>query len=188
MGIARNGADGVAFVLLVLASTPGLAAGTGVFVNGSELKPETLRALQQAYPVAIAAGRYWYDAQSGAWGLEGQPIAGQMLPGLALGGALKADASKGSSGVFLNGRQLTVGEKTYLEMLCQTPVLPARYWVTAQGMGGYEGGPPSFNLAQCPGLARGNGNGGARSSSRTYCDANGNCTSTGVLGTINTGR
>lgn len=182
-GLLRKG---LSVLILLLPAAPGEAAGSGVFVNGSELKPETLRALQQAYPVPIAAGRYWYDAVSGAWGLEGQPIAGQMMAGLVLGGPLKADASKGTSGVFLNGRQLTGGEKAYLEMLCQTPVLPARYWVAANGMGGYEGGPASFNLAQCPGLARNSG--GARSSSRTYCDGSGNCTSTGVLGYISTSR
>lgn len=175
--------------LVLLLPGSGLAAGSSVLVNGSELKPETLRALQQAYPVAIAAGRYWYDPLFGAWGLEGQPIAGQMMAGLVLGGPLKADAYKGTSGVFLNGRQLTGGEKAYLEVLCQTPVLPARYWVAANGMGGYEGGPASFNLAQCPGFARNNsGGGGARSSSRTYCDGSGNCTSTGVLGYISTSR
>ena len=174
-------------VALALLTGTACLAGTGIFVNGSELKPDTLRALQQAYPVPIAAGRYWYDALSGAWGVEGEPIAGQMVAGLALGGTLRPDASRGSSGVFLNGRQLTAGEKAYLEVLCQTPVQPARYWVLSNGMGGYEGGPASFNLAQCPGLARNTG-GGAKSSSRTYCDGNGNCTSTGVLGTITTGR
>lgn len=136
--------------------------------------------------MAIAPGRYWYDPVSGAWGLEGQPIAGQMIDGLALGGALRADASRGDSGVFINRRQLTQGEKRYLEQLCQTPVLPARYFVLANGLGGLEGGPPSFHLGQCPGLAGGAARGG--SSSRTFCDAGGNCTSTGVLGYISTTR
>jgi hypothetical protein len=107
-----------------------------------------------------------------------------MLPGLALGGPLAADASRGTSGVFINGRQLSVGEKLYLERLCQTPVVPGRYWIMANGVGGYEGGPAYFNLAQCPGVPQQNG--GARSMSRTYCDANGACTSTGILGSITT--
>jgi len=157
-----------------------------VVVNGQPLTAETLRALQQAYPVPIAPGRYWYDRVSGAWGVEGAPIAGQMIAGLALGGELRPDASRGNSGVFINGRQLTQGERAYLEQLCQTPVIPARYWILYNGIGGYEGGPPIFNLGQCPGLARQNN--APRSMSRTYCDGNGNCTSTGVLGTITTGR
>jgi hypothetical protein len=163
------------------------AAGesTGVIVNGVTLNAETVRALQQAYPVAIAPGRYWYDKVSGAYGWEGMPIAGQMMAGLALGGPLRADASRGTSGVFINGRHITVGEKAYIEQLCQTPVVLGRYWILFNGLGGYEGAPASFNLGQCPGPARQN-SAGARSSSRTYCDNNGNCTSTGVLGYITT--
>jgi hypothetical protein len=160
--------------------------GKAVVVNGLALPVETLRALQQVYPVPIAPGRYWYDRISGAWGVEGAPISGQMIAGLALGGELRADASRGNSGVYINGRQLTQPEKAYLEQLCQTPVVPARYWILYSGIGGYEGGPPIFNLGQCPGLARQND--APRSMSRTYCDGNGNCTSTGVLGTITTGR
>ena len=166
------------------AQTPGYDSPTAIHVNGAALSIDTVRALQQAYPVAIAPGRYWYDRISGAYGREGQPIAGQMIAGLDLGGALRSDASRGSSGVFINGRQVTVGEKAYLEQLCQVPIAPARYWILFNGIGGFEGGPPNFNLAQCPGIAQQNS--GPRSSSRTYCDGNGNCTSTGVLGYIST--
>lgn len=158
--------------------------GTGIFVNGQALTGETVRTLQQVYPVAIAPGRYWYDPVSGAYGREGEPIAGQMIAGLALGGPIRADASRGTSGVYINGRHITVGEKTYLEQLCRTPVAPARYWILFNGLGGYEGGPAIFNLGQCPGMATQNS--GPRSMSRTYCDGNGNCTSTGVLGYITT--
>ncbi len=171
--------------LVVLGVQVSAAQDTGIVVNGQALSAETVRQLQQIYPVAIAPGRYWYDAISGAWGREGEPIAGQMMPGLALGGPLRPNASRGTSGVFINGRQITAGEKSYIEMLCQTPVAPARYWIMATGIGGYEGGPAIFNLAQCPGVAQQQG-GGARSMSRTYCDANGACTSTGILGSITT--
>jgi len=153
-----------------------------IVVNGQPLSAETVRQLQQIYPVAIAPGRYWYDAVSGAWGREGQPIAGQMMAGLSLGGPLQTNASRGTSGVFINGRQITAGEKAYIEGICQTPVAPARYWIMSSGIGGYEGGPAFFNLAQCPGVAQQSS--GPRSMSRTYCDANGACTSTGILGSI----
>lgn len=171
---------------LVVAMGIAFAQGGSVVINGQSLSAETLQSLQQIYPVPIAPGRYWYDRISGAWGREGEPIAGQMIAGLVLGGELRADASRGSSGVFINGRQVTHGEKAFLEQLCQTPVLPARYWILFNGIGGYEGGPPIFNLAQCPGLAAQNSS--PRSMSRTYCDGNGNCTTSGVLGTITTGR
>jgi hypothetical protein len=171
----------VAFASGVTAAQP---AGTGIHVNGQALSAETLRALQQVYPVAILPGRYWYDRISGAWGHEGQPIAGQMIAGMALGGPLRADASRGDSGVFINGRHVTAGEKAYLEQLCQVPITPARYWILFNGVGGFEGSPATFNLGQCPGLARQNSR--PRSMSRTYCDGGGNCTSTGVLGYIST--
>ncbi|MFZ2649221.1 MAG: hypothetical protein WA210_03845, partial [Burkholderiaceae bacterium] len=64
-------------------------ADTGVIVNGVELRPQTLAALMTLYPVPIAPGRYWYDPASGAYGVEGGAVAGQMLAGLRLGGALR---------------------------------------------------------------------------------------------------
>lgn len=155
---------------------------TGIIVNSVALSADTVRQLQQIYPVPIRPGRYWYDAVSGAWGMEGGPIAGQMLPGLRLGGPLRADASRGTSGVFINGRQLTPGEKAYLEQACRTPVYPARYWVNAYGIGGFEGAPPSFNLALCSqggGQRRGGG-----SSTRTFCNPDGSCSSSGLWGSI----
>jgi hypothetical protein len=153
-----------------------------IVVNGQALSVETVQQLQQVYPVVIPPGRYWYDAVSGAYGREGEPIAGQMMAGLALGGPLGANASRGTSGVFINGRQITGGEVAYIERLCQTAVVPGRYWIMASGVGGYEGGPAIFNLAQCPGVPQQSS--GSRSSSRTYCDPNGACTTSGVLGSI----
>ena len=158
---------------------------TGVMVNGWALTPQTLSDLQQLYPVPIAPGSYWYDPMSGAYGIEGGPVAGQMLPGLNLGGPLQSNASGGTSGVFINGRQLTDGETAYIAQICATPVIPGRYWVNAQGLGGFEGGPPAFNLALC-GSGGGSGQAGGGSRTKTFCDPNGACTSTGILGTITT--
>lgn len=152
-----------------------------VIVNAVALNAETLAALQRIYPVPIQPGRYWYDPVSGAYGAEGGAVAGQMSPGLPLGGPLRADASRGTSRVFINGRQLTEGEKSYIEQACQTPVAPSRYWVNAQGLGGFEGGPVTFNLALC-GPPPGQNSGGSRT--RTFCDPDGSCRSTGILGSI----
>lgn len=163
----------------------GLAKGADraspVIVNGVALSVETLMSLQQIYPVPIQPGRYWYDAISGAYGVDGGPVAGQMSPGLRLGGPLSADASRGTSRVFINGRQLTVGEKSYIEQACRSVVAPGRYWVNAHGLGGYEDGPVTFNLARCgppPGQRS------AGSSTRTFCDPDGSCRSSGILGSI----
>jgi hypothetical protein len=162
-------------------SVAGRAADAAVVVNGRELSAEVIRQLQQLYPVSIPAGRYWYDSVSGVYGREGEPVAGQMLAGLSLG-PLDPNASRGTSAVFINGRQITVGEKAYIEQMCQTPVAPARYWIIANGIGGFEGGPALFNMAQCPGFQQQSS--GPRSMSRTWCDGNGACTSTGILGSI----
>lgn len=156
----------------------------GVVVNGVALNAQTLHELQHFAQVVIPPGRYWYDPISGAYGVEGGPVLGQTLPMMNLGGPLRPDASNGTSGVFVNGRQLTLGETSYLETICQTPVFPGRYWVNAAGLGGYEGGPAAFNLALCG--SGGGGGGGRGSSTKTWCDPNGACTSTGVLGTITT--
>lgn len=173
----------VAGLVACLSISLACAAGEGgkVVINGQALNRETLTFLQRLYPVPILPGRYWYDSMSGAYGVEGEPVAGQMLPNLRLGGSLRANASRGTSGVFFNGRQLTMGEKAYLEQICQTPVMPARYWVNAQGIGGFEGRQASFNLSLCgpPAGQRGGG-----SSTRTFCDADGSCRSTGIFGSI----
>lgn len=173
-----------ALFLVLLGTVPGAAEAKDragkIVVNGVALTDDSVRQLQQIYPVPIAPGRYWYDTISGAFGREGEPIYGQMLPGLELGGPLRGDASRGSSKVFINGRQLTVGEKRYIEQACRTPVVPGRYWVLANGVGGYEGGQALFNLALCGRSDRQS----SGSSTRTYCNPDGSCTSSGILGSI----
>lgn len=98
----------------------------------------------------VPAGSYWYDRMSGLWGLEGQPAAGQIYPGLDLGGPLNENASRGSSNVFVNGRRLTASEVAYLQQRYGY-VLPGRYWLNAQFVGGVEGGPASFHLGSAAG-------------------------------------
>lgn len=141
------------------------AASPEVTVNGTVLDDRTLQALEKGYQSRVPPGRYWYDAFSGAWGLEGGPAAGQILPGLPLGGPLRADASRGRTGVFVNGRELHSLDVAALRRCVQ--VIPGRYWVRADGVGGYENAPPSFDLAALC-RARGGGGGGTR------CDNYGN--------------
>jgi hypothetical protein len=47
--------------------------------------------------------------------------------------------------VFVNGRELPPAEVAQLRQLYGT-VNPGRYWLNAQGIGGYEGRPAQFNL------------------------------------------
>jgi hypothetical protein len=138
----------VVVTLLIGALPPdGIAGGSsqGIYVNGVKLSPETIRSLEAYYGVRMQSGRFWYDKVAGLWGFEGGPSMGQIMPALNLGGSLKPHASGGNTGVFLNGRELHPLEVQYLLSIFGQ-VIPGRYWLNAQGLGGFEGGPAIFNL------------------------------------------
>ena len=129
---------------------------TGVYVNGVELGPDTLAQLERAYRTEVPRGRYWYDRRSGLWGLIGGPGTGQIAPNLELGGPLQMDASRAQTGVFVNGREIHPTELAYLQRLYGR-VVPARYWLDANGIAGYEGGPAQFNLGAAAGAGAAGG-------------------------------
>ena len=116
-----------------------------VTVNRTRLDDDALRAAEQRFRTRIPDGDYWYDRVSGAWGMAGGPTMGLTLAGLDVSGPLPANASNGTTGVFINGRELHVMDVLGLQQITGM-VLPGRYWVDAQGNGGYEGGPALFNL------------------------------------------
>ncbi len=130
-----------------------------IVFNDVPLSPEEMNNLQGMFP----EGRYWYDPVSGLWGLEGGPSAGQIYPGLQLGGPLRADASvpSGTTNVFINGRELHPQEVYFLQSLYGY-VVPGRYWLDPNGNGGFEGGPAIYNLgaAMASGMGSGGGGGG----------------------------
>ena len=107
----------------------------------------------------LSPGRYWYDPVSGLWGMEGGPSVGQLYPNLALGGPLRENASvpSGTTYVYVNGRELHPQEVYFLQSLYGS-VIPGRYWLDANGNGGFEGGPAIYNLGAA--MARGMGGGG----------------------------
>jgi hypothetical protein len=131
--------------VVLMAVQSGAPASATVVVNGTELSSAEVSSQAQQLGYAIPDGRYWYDHLTGAWGREGLGTAGFTVPGLALGGALRADASAGRTGVFINGRQLADSDVAAFQAL-GIPVYPGRYWVGADGTGGLEGGSASFNL------------------------------------------
>jgi len=80
-----------------------------------------------------------------------------------IGGMLKADASRGRSGVFINGRQLTYVEAYYLKRLVR--YLPrGYYWLDSQGNAGRVGGPALVNLRRLVARATGGSSRGSRGS------------------------
>lgn len=120
-------------------------ATRSVFINGAPLRDEQLQSIEQAYRARVPDGRYWYDRVCGAWGMEGGPQVGIPVAGLDLGSPLRADASNGNTGVFVNGRELHALDVQRLSALVGT-VIPGRRWVDAQGNFGPEGRPPLGNL------------------------------------------
>jgi hypothetical protein len=119
-----------------------------VTFNGQALSLEDLAGIEQLYRLRIPDADYWYDPVLGAWGVRGSPTLGFILPGLPLGGPLAADASGGGTAVFVNGRALHPWDLSALQQLVGSAILPGRYFITAQGLAGIEGGPPLWNLAE----------------------------------------
>jgi hypothetical protein len=125
----------------------GTPAGRNVTVNRKKLGAAEIEKLERGFQVRILDGAYWYDAASGAWGIEKGPTMGFLPARLALGGPLPADASGGGTGVFVNGRELHPLDVAALQRI--TIVQPGRYWVDERGNCGYEGNPtPILNLVQ----------------------------------------
>jgi|GEM_PF-3268830 len=123
----------------------GPAAPTrSVVINGQRLNDETIATLERAFRVRIKDGQFWYDKLNGSWGVQGGPAAGFIMPGLDLGGPLRADASNGTTGVFINGRQLHQIDVARLSQL--GPVYQGRYWMDAWGNMGIEGMPALLNI------------------------------------------
>ncbi|NNF58616.1 MAG: hypothetical protein HKN04_10270 [Rhodothermaceae bacterium] len=131
-------------------------AAEAVVVNGRTLDAPTRVALARTYGIETLPGAYWYDPASGAWGFDGGPTVGLLPAGLPAA-PLRADASRGRTGVFINGRQLPTEDLRALEALVGQPVQRGRYWVDAQGYAGFEGGPALVNLAQLARQTRGSG-------------------------------
>jgi hypothetical protein len=142
---------GLCALLLIAGAgwTSAHARDGAVIVNGAPLEARHAAALERAYRTRLVPGRYWYDAASGLWGLEGGPSVGLIAPGLPFG-RMDPRASVGRfagiTGVFINGREIHPDELQYLRAL-YGQVVRARYWLNARGIAGYEGGPPQFNVA-----------------------------------------
>lgn len=138
------------------AATPATAGTRHVEINGQVLTDLELMRIESAYRIRIPDANYWYDPVLGAWGAKGGPTMGFLPPGLALGGPLRPDASGGGTAVFVNGRALHPYDLMALQQITG-PILPGRYFITAQGLAGYEGGPPLWNLAALAARSQGGG-------------------------------
>ncbi len=169
----------ISFAILSIAALSDAAAeataSKKVIINGTQLTAKDIQSLERSYGVPLQSGRYWYDRMSGLWGYDGQPTAGQIYSGLQLGGPLKANASNGKTGVFINGRELPIIEVQYLQQL--GTVYKGRYWMNAQGIGGIEGGPAIFNLGAAARQRSGGGlyGGNSRTTPFGHLGSDGKC-------------
>ncbi len=132
-------------------------------------------------------GSYWYDTRSGLFGVVGTCALGQMYPGHDLG-PLAADASAGSTGVFLNGRELPEIEYLVLCRILGGILEPGRYWLAGNGDAGVEGEPfARVNLlaaARASGFAGGDGGGGGGDNFWSSRFGRGNCNADNTCGYV----
>jgi hypothetical protein len=125
-----------ALLLVALAGTA--TAQIGIIINGNELTGRQATAMAAVCGPIPPAGIYWYDMRSGAWGFEGKETAGFIMPGHNFG-PLSPNASRGNTGVYINGRQLNAAEVTGLQRLLGT-VYRGRWWLDGRtGCWGVEG-------------------------------------------------
>jgi hypothetical protein len=115
-------------------------AGTGIFINGTELTRRQALAIVALYQRLPPPAHYWYDSRSGAWGFEGHETAGFILPGHNFS-PLSPEASHGNTEVFINGRELNLAEAASLQRIFGA-VYKGRWWLDGRtGNWGAEGNP-----------------------------------------------
>jgi hypothetical protein len=145
-----------------------------ITINGAYLtqsRAQTLAQLEIGYHGSLPDGAYWYDPVNGACGVWGQPAAAILPAGLDLGPPLPSNASNGTSGVYINNRQLQHAEVQFLSALVGVQWQRGRYFVDAMGNAGLEGGGVLVNLvqvAQQRGQAASGGGGAGGDYSKTY--------------------
>ncbi len=123
-----------------LARHIGSGTDAGVVINDVRLRDGEVALLERLHGLKTVPGEYWYDPATGAWGYEGGPTAAYILPQLDIGGSLKRNASNGSTGVTLNGRELPIED--WLVLRAIVPYLvPGRYAMDASGILRIEDGP-----------------------------------------------
>lgn len=122
------------------------SAPTQTVINGKPLTAEQTAEFRRIYGVSPLAGNFWYDTHSGLWGVQGREAFGVLRPGHAYG-PLSPTASAGTTGVFINGRQINLVEALYIRNLLGS-VVPGRWWLDGRtGYFGLEGNPnPVGNL------------------------------------------
>jgi hypothetical protein len=175
--------------LLLLSMAAARVAGaqtavTATVINGKALTAEQKAEFVRTYGVAPLGGNFWYDTRSGLWGVNGREAFGVLHPGHAYG-SLSPAASGGTTGVFINGRQINMAEALYIQSLLGS-VVPGRWWLDGvTGNFGLEGTTqPVGNLFAIAAAAEARGRAG---NYRRGMSTSGVASATCATGTVGTG-
>ncbi len=131
-----------------------------VYINRVQLDTVALEEMESQNDLPIADGRYWYDDNTGAWGVEGGPTAGLIYPGLPLPTPMPPDISGGGTGIFINGREIHPLDQQALYQLFGV-TYQGDFWMDSQGNIGYVGGPVIANVLQASQAAQSGSAGGS---------------------------
>jgi hypothetical protein len=116
-----------------------------VYVNRTKIDANKLNAFETMYQVRIEDGHYWYDHNSGAWGVEDGPTVGFIMAGLDFPRPMPPDISGGGTGIFINGREIHPLDQKGLQQLFGI-TYPGHYWLDNQGNLGIVNGPFLVNI------------------------------------------
>ncbi|KAK1558768.1 hypothetical protein Q3G72_006369 [Acer saccharum] len=112
-----------------------------VYVNDEPLSQKQLVILQGCPnpPKKLTPGSYWYDKVSGLWGKDGHKPCQIISPQLEVGGHLLANASKGTTNVFINNREITKKELWVLQAAGEQCEGNPHFWLSEDGSYQEEG-------------------------------------------------
>ncbi|MEK6282558.1 MAG: hypothetical protein AABN95_19535 [Acidobacteriota bacterium] len=159
-------------------SPPPPTSGREVFVNGVRLRDDQVNFLEQKYHSSLPDGYYWYDHIYGGWGVIGGPVLCTLQPNHDIGGPLQPGASNGSTGVFINGRELHYLDTALLQRVVPM-IISGRWWLHPNGDFGSEGGPMLGNL-----WAYAQSQGSSGSENRSSVLASWDCTDVAVFAAL----